>query len=295
MNPLVRSFHHSSTGTLTHVLVDPATRRAAIIDPVLDFDFASGRVSTESAQRLLEYVATTELKVDWILETHAHADHLTAAAWLKHQLSDGSAAPAIGIGHAISIVQKTFKQKLNLDDQFVADGRQFDALFVDGETLCVGDLEGQVIATPGHTPDSITYQFGDTVFIGDTLFAPHGGTARCDFPGADAATLYRSIQRLYALPDPTRVFLAHDYPPQGEEAVAQTTIGEEKKANIHLRGDTAAADFIALRTKRDASLGVPKLLWPALQVNIRGGHLPPPELGHQAFLKIPLQSEGVHT
>ena len=295
MNPQVRSFHHTSTGSWTHVVVDPVTRRAAIIDPVLDFDLASGRVSTESAQRVLEYVATTELVIDWILETHAHADHLTAAVWLKRQLANGSAAPAIGIGHAITTVQETFKQKLNLDDQFVADGRQFNALFVDGETLCVGDLEGQVIATPGHTPDGITYQFGDAVFVGDTVFSPRGGTARCDFPGADAATLYRSIQRLYALPDATRVFLAHDYPAQDQEAVAHTTIGEEKAANIHLRGDTSAAEFIALRTKRDASLGVPKLLWPALQVNIRGGHLPPPEARDQAFLKIPLQSADFHT
>ena len=277
------------------MVVDPVTRRAAIIDPVLDFDLASGRVSTESAQRVLEYIATTELTIDWILETHAHADHLSAAAWLKRQLANGNAAPAIGIGHAITSVQETFKKKLNLDDQFVADGRQFDALFVDGETLCVGDLDGQVIATPGHTPDSITYRFGDSVFVGDTIFAPRIGTARCDFPGADAATLFRSIQRLYALPDTTRVFLAHDYPAHGEEALAQTTIGEEKTTNIHLRGDTSAADFIALRTKRDASLDVPKLLWPALQVNIRAGHLPPPEMGDQAFLKIPLQSEDVRT
>ncbi|HET9032255.1 MAG TPA: MBL fold metallo-hydrolase [Dokdonella sp.] len=295
MNPNVRSFHHSNTGTWTHVVVDPATRRASIIDPVLDFDMASGRVSTESAQRILEYVATTELAIDWILETHAHADHLSAAAWLKRQLADGSAEPAIGIGHGITTVQKTFKKKFNLDDQFVPDGRQFDALFVDGETLCVGDLDGQIIATPGHTPDSITYQFGDALFVGDTIFSPRGGTARCDFPGADAATLYRSIQRLYSLPDATRVFLAHDYPAQGEEAIAQTTIGDEKATNIHLRGDTSAADFIALRTKRDASLATPKLLWPALQVNIRGGQLPAPETRDQAFLKIPLDSKGFDT
>ena len=295
MKPQVRSFHHTNTGTWTHVVVDPATRRAAIIDPVLDFDLASGRVSTESAQRVLEYVATTDLGIDWILETHAHADHLSAAAWLKRKLADGSAAPAIGIGQGITTVQETFKKKLNLDDQFVADGRQFDALFVDGETVCIGDLDGQVIATPGHTPDSITYQFGDAVFIGDTLFAPSAGTARCDFPGADAATLYRSIQRLYSMPDATRVYLAHDYPAQGEEAVAQTSIGEQKAANIHLRGDTSAADFIAMRTKRDATLAVPKLLWPALQVNIRAGHLPSPETRDQAFLKIPLQSEDFHT
>lgn len=295
MNPQIRSFHHSATGTWTHVVVDPATRRAAIIDPVLDFDMASGRISTGSAQRILEYIATTDLAVEWILETHVHADHLSAAAWLKRQRTHDGASPAIGIGKGITSVQETFKKKFNLDDQFVADGRQFDALFVDGETLCVGDLDGQVIATPGHTPDSITYQFGDAIFVGNTVFAPRSGTARCDFPGADAATLYRSIQRLYSLPDETRVFLAHDYPPAGEEAIAQTTIGDEKSANIHLRSDTPAAGFIAMRTKRDAGLATPTLLWPALQVNIRGGHLPPPETRDRAFLKIPLDSEGFDT
>ncbi len=295
MNPLVRSFHHTATGTWTHVVVDPSTRRAAIIDPVLDFDLSSGRISTDSAQRVLEYIATTDLGVDWILETHAHADHLSAAAWLKHQLVNGSASPAIGIGRGIIGVQETFKEKLNLDDQFVADGRQFDALFIDGETICIGDLDGHVIATPGHTQDSLSYQFGDAVFVGDTLFSPQGGTARCDFPGADAATLYRSIQRLYSLPDETRVFLAHDYPSHGQEALANTTIAAEKADNIHLRANTSEADFVAMRTQRDATLAVPKLLWPALQVNIRAGRLPSPETGDQAYLKIPLQSEGFET
>jgi glyoxylase-like metal-dependent hydrolase (beta-lactamase superfamily II) len=292
MNPQVRSFHHHATGTWSHVVVDPASNRAAIIDPVLDLDLPSGRISTESAQRILEYVEATALGIDWILETHAHADHLTAAAWLKRQLVRGSASPAIGVGHGILAVQETFKALLNLDHDFVADGRQFDALFHDGETLCIGGLDVQAIATPGHTPDSLSYRVGDACFIGDTLFAPRGGTARCDFPGADAATLYRSIQRLYSLPDATRVFLAHDYPPAGEEPLAQTTIGEEKVSNIHLRGDTTEAEFVALRTERDASLAVPRLLWPALQVNIRAGHLPPAESDGQAFLKIPLQSKG---
>jgi glyoxylase-like metal-dependent hydrolase (beta-lactamase superfamily II) len=294
MNPRVRSFHHTATGSWTHVVVDPSTRRAAIIDPVLDFDLSSGRVGTDSAQRVLEYVATAGLAIDWILETHAHADHLSAAAWLKRQLADGSAAPAIGIGHAITSVQDIFRQKLNLDD-FVADGRQFDALLLDGEALCIGDLEGQVIATPGHTPDSVSYLFGDAVFVGDTLFAPQAGTARCDFPGASAAALYHSIQRLYSLPDATRVFLAHDYPAEAEEPLSSTTIGEEKSANVHLRADTTETEFVALRTRRDASLPVPKLLWPALQVNIRAGRLPPPEAGDQAYLKIPLASEGFET
>lgn len=295
MNPEVRSFHHLATSTWTHVVVDPATRRAAIIDPVLDFDVPCARIGTESAQRVLEYIATTELQIDWILETHAHADHLSAAAWLKRNLAVGGAAPAIGIGHGIIGVQETFKEKFNLDDRFSADGRQFDALFLDAETLCIGDIDGQVIATPGHTPDSVSYKFGDAVFVGDTLFSPRGGTARCDFPGADAATLYRSIQRLYSLPDATRVYLCHDHPPANEGPLAQTTIGEEKSTNSQLRGDTSETDFVTLRTTRDACLAVPALLWPALQVNIRAGRLPPPEVGDQAYLKIPLHSEGFET
>ncbi|MGB0132332.1 MBL fold metallo-hydrolase [Dokdonella sp.] len=295
MKPQVRSFHHLATGTWTHIVVDPQTRRAAIIDPVLDFDLPSGKVATGSARRLLEYIATTGLEIEWILETHAHADHLTAAAWLKRQLSAKGTTPAIGIGHGILSVQATFKKKLNLDDQFVADGRQFDTLFHDADTLCIGDLEAHVIATPGHTADGVTYVFDDAAFVGDTLFAPRGGTARCDFPGADAATLYRTIQRLYSLPDSTRVYLAHDYPPEGEEAMSQTTIAQQKASNIHLRADTSEAEFVALRERRDATLPVPTLLWPSLQMNIRGGHLPPPETGDRAYFKLPVDAETFST
>ena len=295
MNPQVRSFHHYPTSTWSHVLVDPDTHRAAIIDPVLDLDLPSGRIGTDSAQRIAEYIATTDIEVDWILETHAHADHLTAADWLKRRLASGGAAPAIGIGHGILGVQETFKARLDLDDRFHLDGRQFDSLFHDGETICVGNLRLQVISTPGHTPDGMTYLAGNACFVGDTLFSPRGGTARCDFPGADAATLFRSVQRLYTLPDDTRVYLAHDYPAAGEEPMAQTSIGEEKAANIHLRADTTEAEFVALRERRDLGLDVPRLLWPALQVNIRAGRLPPPESDGQVFLKIPLQCEGFET
>lgn len=292
MKPQVRSFHHPATGTWTHIVIDPATLRAAIIDPVLDFDLPSAKVGTASAQRLLEYVAATGLEIDWILETHAHADHLSAAAWLKRKLGAKGTAPATGIGHGILSVQATFKEKLDLDDRFVADGRQFDTLFHDGDTLCIGELEAHVLATPGHTADGMTYLFDDAAFVGDTLFAPRGGSARCDFPGASAAMLYRSIQRLYSLPDETRVFLAHDYPPEAEEPIAQTTIGAQKAANIHLRADTSEAEFVELRERRDATLDVPKLLWPALQVNIRGGRMPPAETGNRAFLKLPLDQAG---
>ena len=292
MNPQVRSFHHPDTGTWSHVIVDPETRHAAIVDPVLDLDLASGRISTGSAQRLVEYAGTTGLTVEWILETHAHADHLTAADWLKRKLSKGSAAPAIGIGRGILEVQKTFKQKFDLDDRFVADGRQFDRLFHDGDTLCVGHLEVHVIATPGHTPDGVSYLVGDACFVGDTLFSPRGGTARCDFPGADAATLFRSIRRLYSLPDDTRVFLAHDYPAADQQPLAETSIGEEKASNIHVTARTSEAEFVAMRQARDATLAVPRLLWPSLQVNIRGGRLPPHEASGKAFLRIPLDSSG---
>lgn len=295
MKPQVRSFHHPGTGTWTHVVLDPKTLRSAIIDPVLDFDPHSGKITTGSAQRLLEYITATRLEVEWILETHAHADHLTAAAWLKRELGANGAPPAVGIGHGILSVQETFKDKLNLDDQFVADGRQFDTLFHDGDTLCIGALEAHVIATPGHTADGVTYLFDDAAFIGDTLFAPRAGSARCDFPGANAATLFRSIQRLYSLPDQTRVYLAHDYPPEGEDAISQTTIAAQKSSNIHVSAQTSETEFVALREKRDATLPVPKLLWPSLQVNIRGGRLPHPEVGDKAYLKLPLDTAGFST
>lgn len=293
MNPDVRSFHHPDTFTWTHIVVDPATRRGAIIDPVLDFDPASGRVQAHSAQRLLEYIATTRLGIDWILETHVHADHLTAAAWLKGRLEAAGANPKIGIGRGVIQVQRTFKQKLHLDDGFAADGRDFDVLFDDGSEIELGKITGRVLATPGHTPDGQSFVFGNAAFIGDTLFAPRGGTARCDFPGGDAQVLFDSIQRLYALPDATRVFLAHDYPPQGEAALAETSIGALKSGNIHVRSTTTAEEFVAMRKHRDAALGMPRLLWPSLQVNIRAGRLPPAESNGQRFLRIPLSGESL--
>lgn len=292
MNPDVRSFHHPDTSTWSHIVVDPATRRGAIIDPVLDFDPASGRVQAGSAQRLLEYIATTGLGIDWILETHIHADHLTAAAWLKDRLGTNAASPKIGIGRGVIQVQRTFKQKLSLDDGFAADGREFDVLFDDGSEIKLGSITGRVLTTPGHTPDGLSYVFGNAVFIGDTLFAPRGGTARCDFPGGDAQVLFDSIQRLYALPDATRVFLAHDYPPQGEAPIAETSIGAQKVGNIQVRVDTSAEEFVAMRKYRDATLGMPRLLWPSLQVNIRAGRLPPAESNGQRYLRVPLSADG---
>lgn len=280
--PLVRSFHHAATGTWTHVVVDPQTRRAAIVDAVLDFDPASGRIGSDSVQRVLEYIETTGLHVDWILETHAHADHLSAGAWLRERTQ-----AQLAIGAGIVEVQRTFKQLLELGNEFVADGSQFDRLLADGDEFRVGGLVVHVIATAGHTPDSISYAVGDAIFVGDTLFAPTAGTARCDFPGGDAAALYRSIRKLYERPDSTRVFLCHDYPAPDATPLAESSIAGEKTANTHLQTATLEADFVALRTRRDATLAIPKLLWPAIQFNIRGGRLPMAAV-RQAFFKLPV-------
>lgn len=281
--PSIRSFHHTASGTWTHVVVDGATRCAAIIDPVLDFDVASGRIESGSAQRILEYVETADLHIQWILETHAHADHLSAGAWLRERTQ-----AKLAIGAGIIEVQRTFKRLLDLDDEFVADGSQFDRLFADADSFQVGTLDAHVIATPGHTPDSISYVVDDAVFVGDTVFAPHAGTARCDFPGGDAATLYRSICVLYALPDATRVFLCHDYPQTDATPLAEVSIAAEKAGNTHLQTATSEADFVALRTRRDGTLAVPKLLWPAIQFNIRGGRLPMGNPDGPTFLKLPV-------
>jgi glyoxylase-like metal-dependent hydrolase (beta-lactamase superfamily II) len=281
--PIVQSFHHEATGTWTHVVADPASRRAAIIDPVLDFDVASGRIGSGNASRVLERVRADALELQWILETHAHADHLSAGAWLRER----TGAP-LAIGAGIVEVQRTFKQLLELGDDFIADGSQFDRLFGANDTFTIGNLDVRVIATPGHTPDSVSYLIGDALFVGDTLFAPGAGTARCDFPGGDARMLFDSIHRLYALPDTTRVFLCHDYPAAGASAVAQTTIAAEKNGNTQLQVSTAEPDYVAVREQRDATLAVPKLLWPAIQFNIRGGRLPPADADARAFFKLPV-------
>ena len=277
--PIVRSFHHTDSGTWTHVVVDPSTRRAAIVDAALDYDAPSGTIRTASAQRILEYVTTANLTIDWVLETHAHADHLSAGAWLAERTG-----AKLGAGLGIIAVQRTFKRLLELGDDFVADGSAFDHLFGDGETFALGALNVRVLAMPGHTADSIAYIAGDAAFVGDTLFAPKSGTARCDFPGGDAAALHASIRRLYELPDATRVFLCHDYPAADVVPVAEIALAEQKRGNIHVRDDTDEAAFVALRTNRDRTLAVPKLLWPAVQFNIRGGRLP----ANGAFFKLPV-------
>ncbi|MBJ6978388.1 MBL fold metallo-hydrolase [Luteimonas sp. MC1895] len=287
MDPQVESFYDQATSTFSHVAYDRDGGRAAIVDPVLDYDAATARTSLDSAQRLLEFVRAHQLDVEWILETHAHADHLSAAAWLRAETG-----ARVAIGRGITGVQARFKAVFGLEDAFAVDGRQFDRLFADGDTFSIGELPARVIATPGHTDDSLTYVIGDAAFVGDTVFAPDTGTARADFPGGDAATLYRSIRRLFELPDDTRVFLCHDYPPDGRDARAETSIAAQRERNVHLAGDVGEAAFVRMRNERDAGLAAPKLILPSLQVNIRGGDLPPPDADGVRYLRLPLNRIG---
>jgi glyoxylase-like metal-dependent hydrolase (beta-lactamase superfamily II) len=287
MDPRVESFHDPATGTFTHVAYDAPRGRAAIIDPVLDFDAASARTSTVSAERVLDFVRANDLVVDWILETHAHADHLTAAAYLR-----GETGAKVAIGQGIRQVQARFKALFGLEPDFATDGSQFDRLFADGDTFAVGGLQARVLATPGHTDDSLAYVIGDAAFVGDTLFAPDSGTARCDFPGGDAHKLYRSIQRLLALPARTRLFLCHDYPPGGRHPQSEHAVAEQARHNVHLVAGGDEAGFVKVRTTRDATLPVPRLILPSLQVNIRAGQLPPPDANGTRYLRLPLNALG---
>jgi glyoxylase-like metal-dependent hydrolase (beta-lactamase superfamily II) len=282
MTPVLTPFFHAATSTWTWLVEDPATQAAAIVDPALDYDPRSGRIETLLADAVIAHVHERGLEVQWILETHAHADHLSSAQYLKAQLGG-----RVAIGAGIVAVQAHFKGVFGLGAEFAPDGSAFDHRFHDGERFLVGSLPVEVIAVPGHTPDSVAYRVGDAVFIGDTLFAPDVGSARCDFPGGDAATLWRSIQRLLALPDDTRLCLAHDYPPDGRAPRASVTVAEMRARNVHLVGRDEAG-FVALRETRDAGLPAPNLLYPALQVNIRAGHLPPPEANGRVYLRTPV-------
>lgn len=284
MRPEVLPFFDEDSCTWTYLVWDAASLRAAIIDPVLDFDEKSGSTSTETAQQLLAAVHERQLQVDWILETHAHADHLSAGHWLREQLPGARLA----IGEGIRQVQKTFRPIFNLGQHFPVDGSQFDHLFGDGERFAIGALEAEVIATPGHTNDSVSYRIGDAVFVGDTLFMPDGGSARCDFPGGSAARLYASIQRLFQLPASTRVFVCHDYSPGGRPAACETTVEAQREANIHVGAGRSEAEFVHMRETRDASLPMPRLILPAVQVNIRAGALPEPEDNGVRYLKLPI-------
>lgn len=283
--PQVQGFFDQATWTISYVVHGGPGTACAIVDPVLDYDPKSGRTGTASADRLVEYVQANRLRLEWILETHAHADHLTAAPYLKDKLGGRT-----GIGEHIRSVQKVFQGIFNLEPGFRQDGSQFDRLFRDGDELRIGALRGQVLHVPGHTPADVAYQIGDAVFVGDTLFMPDVGTARCDFPGGDAATLYASVRRLLDLPSQTRLFLCHDYPPTDRPVAFETTVAAQREHNIHVRDGIAQDQFVAMRQQRDATLDMPVLILPAVQVNIRAGELPPAEANGVAYLKIPLNA-----
>lgn len=281
--PKVSAFFDDATFTVTYVVADPASNRCAVVDPVLDYDAAAGRTSTVSVDAVIDFIRQQGLNLDWILETHVHADHLTAAHALRDQLGG-----KIAIGAYTTKVQGVFQKVFNLKD-IVPDGSQFDHMFNDGDAIQVGELTGRVMHTPGHTPACVTYVFGDAVFVGDTLFMSDYGTARCDFPGGDAAVLFDSIQKIFALPPETRLFMCHDYKAPGRDEFAwETTVAEQRDNNIHLRASTTKDEFVAFRNGRDETLGMPKLILPSLQVNLRAGGAPPPEDNGVSYLKIPL-------
>lgn len=283
MTPHVTAFFDDATNTISYVVRDPEGRQAAIIDSVLDFDFSSGRTDTSSADALIDFVRSEDLEVAWILETHVHADHLSAAPYLQEKLGG-----KIGIGRNITIVQNTFGKVFNEGTEFQRDGSQFDSLFSEGDSFHIGQMRGDVLHTPGHTPACLTYVIGDAAFVGDTLFMPDFGTARCDFPGGSAADLYASIQKILSLPDETRIFVGHDYKAPGREDYAwESTVGEQKAKNVHVGSGTGKDAFVEMREARDAQLSMPKLIIPSLQVNMRAGEMPTDDDGNE-MLKVPV-------
>ncbi len=285
MSPLVKAFFDKDTWTVSYVVYEKPGSACAIIDSVLDYDPKSGRTTTRSADELISFVRAQDLRVTWILETHAHADHLTAAPYLQKQLGG-----QIGIGEHIRTVQQVFKKVFNLEPEFAVDGSQFDTLFTDNQRFSIGNLEGEVIFLPGHTPACTAYKIGDAVFVGDTIAMPDVGTARCDFPGGDARQLYRSIKKLLSLPPETRLFMCHDYPPAGRDVCYETTVADERAHNIHVHDGIDEDAYVAMRTQRDAGLAMPVLILPAVQVNIRAGNLPPAESNGTVYLKIPVNA-----
>jgi glyoxylase-like metal-dependent hydrolase (beta-lactamase superfamily II) len=284
-----QAFFDPKTWTVTYVVWDPATQRAAVIDPVLDYDFKSGHTSSASADQVLAYLAKHVLQVDWILETHAHADHLSGARYLQQRVGG-----RIAIGENIRAVQATFKKLYNLERSFLPDGSQFDHLFKDGETFRIGQVEAAAMLVPGHTPADMAYLIDGAVFVGDTLFMPDVGSARADFPGGDAHQLYRSMHRLLALPPETTMYVCHDYPPAAREPRWRTTVAEQRAHNIHVRDGIGEDEFVAMRQARDATLEVPMLILPSIQVNVRAGQLPPADENGVSYLRIPLNSLPVH-
>ena len=282
VNPEVKGFFDPATNTISYVVKDPASTACAIVDSVMDIDYAAGRITYTHADELIAYIKATGLTLDWLIETHVHADHLSAAPYIQRQLGG-----KIGIGRNITVIQDTFGKIFNEGTEFQRDGSQFDRLFDDGDTYLVGSMTCLALHTPGHTPACMTHVMGDAAFVGDTLFMPDGGSARADFPGGDAGQLYDSIQRVLALPDAMRLFMCHDYGPNGRDIRWETTVAEERTHNIHVSGKTRE-EFVALRTARDATLAMPKLIIPSLQINMRGGDLPPADEDGKRFLKVPI-------
>lgn len=284
MSPNIQAFFDPATWTVSYIVFDKPNGNCAIIDPVLDYNSRSGRISTTSTDKLIEFIRHQQLTVDWILETHAHADHLSSAHYLKSKLGGKT-----GIGGNIPSVQETFKKVFNLGNDFVPDGHHFDHLFADDEAFQVGQLTAKALAVPGHTPADMAYQFDDTIFIGDTLFMPDVGSARADFPGGNAHSLYQSIQKLLSFPPETRLFMCHDYPPSDRDPAWESTVAEQRAHNIHAHDGISETAFIDMRTKRDATLDAPALLLPSIQTNIRAGELPSPEANGVAYFKIPIR------
>ena len=284
MGPDITAFFDKATNTISYIVCDPNGSACAVIDSVLDFDFASGRTDTRSADKLINYIKDNKLDVQWLLESHVHADHLSAAPYIQMEVGG-----KIGIGSHITDVQETFGKIFNEGTEFQRDGSQFDKLFVEGDTFHIGQLRGDVLHTPGHTPACMTYVIGDAAFVGDTLFMPDFGTARCDFPGGSSENLFSSIQKILSLPDATRIFVGHDYKAPGREHYAwETTVGEQKKKNIHIKSGKSKEDFVKLRDERDAKLAMPKLIVPSLQINMRAGNMPEPDEQGDVFLKVPI-------
>mgnify|MGYP005813250603 FL=1 len=282
--PIVQHFFDEPTNTFSYVVRDPDSQACAILDSVLDFDYAAGRTDVRSADEIIQYVRDNNLAVEWILETHVHADHLSAAPYLHEHLGGKT-----GIGAKIVDVQEIFGKAFNAGTEFARDGSQFDQLFEEGDTFTIGNLEGYVLHTPGHTPACLTYVIDDAAFVGDTLFMPDYGTARCDFPGGDARTLYQSIQKVLTLPPETRIFLCHDYKAPGrDEYQHMTTVAEQREANVHVHEGISEEEFVKMRTERDATLDMPRLILPSVQVNMRAGHMPPAEDNGQVYLKVPV-------
>jgi glyoxylase-like metal-dependent hydrolase (beta-lactamase superfamily II) len=283
--PVIRAFFDEPTNTVSYLVSDPATKRALVIDPVLDYDHRAGMVDIRSVETILHAAAQDGLTIDWVLETHAHADHLSGAPWIKRKTG-----ARVGIGEHITDVQRIFRPLFNAED-VTPDGSAFDRLFADGDTLAVGQMSVEVLYTPGHTPADVSYRIGDAVFVGDTLFMPDYGTARADFPGGDAHQLYRSIQRLLALPPETRLFMCHDYKAPGRDAYAwETTVGAQRDGNVHLRNGVSEQQFVEMRAARDATLAAPTLLLPSIQVNIRAGHFPEAQSNGVRYLMIPVRA-----